>query len=102
MRDAPTGSRETRHGPHPFGRAARYPVDVKREVVVITGGSAGVGRATARAFAKDGAAIGLIARGRERLDATVAEIEHLGGKAVAISADVADAKQVDDAASTLE
>jgi NAD(P)-dependent dehydrogenase (short-subunit alcohol dehydrogenase family) len=83
-------------------RARRVTWLVKREVVVITGGSAGVGRATARAFAKDGAAVGIVARGRERLDATVAEIESLGGRAVAISADVADAHAVDEAASKVE
>ncbi len=63
-------------------------------VVVITGGSAGLGRATAHAFAKEGAHIGLIARGAERLEAARREVEELGGKAVIISADVANAEAV--------
>jgi NADP-dependent 3-hydroxy acid dehydrogenase YdfG len=50
--------------------------------IVITGGSAGVGRATARAFADEGARIALIARGRERLEAIKREVEGLGGKAL--------------------
>jgi NAD(P)-dependent dehydrogenase (short-subunit alcohol dehydrogenase family) len=71
-------------------------------VVVVTGASAGVGRATARAFARDGAAVGLIARGHERLEATRSELESLGASALAVSADVADAAQVEDAAARFE
>ena len=63
-------------------------------VIVITGGSAGVGRATARRFARDGAAIAVLARGQDGLDATVAEIEALGGRGLAIPTDVADPEQV--------
>ena len=70
--------------------------------VVITGASAGVGRATARAFAERGVALGLIARGQEGLDATVKEIEAAGGRAIAIAADVADASAVEDAAQRVE
>jgi NAD(P)-dependent dehydrogenase (short-subunit alcohol dehydrogenase family) len=51
-------------------------------VVVITGASAGVGRATARAYGARGAHVGLIARGRDGLDAARREIEKLGGRAV--------------------
>jgi NAD(P)-dependent dehydrogenase (short-subunit alcohol dehydrogenase family) len=72
------------------------------EVVVVTGGSAGVGRATARAFAREGAAIGLIARGGERLEAAKAEVEGLGGRAVAVQADVADADRIESAAREIE
>lgn len=72
------------------------------EVVVITGASAGVGRATARAFAREGAAIGLIARGRDGLEATRAEVEALGGRALVLRCDVADAEQVERAAETAE
>ena len=72
------------------------------EVVVVTGASAGVGRATVRLFAREGAAIGLIARGGERLDDAKAEVERLGGRAVAVQADVADAEQVSAAAETIE
>lgn len=74
----------------------------RREVVVITGASAGVGRATARAFAREGARIGLLARGRDRLDAARREVEALGGRAVAVPADVADAAQVEAAAGEVE
>lgn len=72
------------------------------ENVVITGASAGVGRATAHAFAKRGAKVGLIARGTGGLDAACKEVESLGGHAFAIPADVADAKQVENAAAQLE
>lgn len=70
--------------------------------VVITGGSAGVGRATARRFAEEAANIGLIARGEERLNAAVAEVTDLGGKAVACPADVADTNAVEQAAEEIE
>ena len=53
----------------------------KPEVVVITGASAGVGRATAVAFAKRGARVGLLARGRDGLKGARAEVESAGGKA---------------------
>ena len=72
------------------------------EVVAITGASAGVGRATAREFAKRGAHIGLIARGREGLEAARREVETAGGKAVVFPTDVADAKQVEAAADAIE
>lgn len=72
------------------------------EVVVITGASAGVGRATAREFARHGAHIGLIARGTEGLEAARKEVEVAGGRAVAISADVADAEQIEAAADRIE
>ena len=74
----------------------------KREVVVITGASAGVGRATAQAFARDGARIGLLARGRERLEAAKREVESLGGAGLAIPTDVADPDQVELAAEGVE
>ena len=72
------------------------------EVVVITGATAGVGRATVREFAKRGARIALLARGSERLAETRAEVEQLGGKALAIVADVADHHQVRSAAERIE
>lgn len=71
-------------------------------VVAITGASAGLGRAIARAFARRGAAVGLIARGRDALEATAREVEALGGRALVLPADVADPAAVDAAAGRLE
>jgi short-subunit dehydrogenase len=72
-------------------------------VVVITGASAGLGRAIAQAFAKsEGARIGLIARGRDRLEATKRDIETLGGEALILQADVADANAIEAAAEKVE
>lgn len=73
-----------------------------RKVVVITGASAGVGRATIREFARRKASIGLIARGRDGLEAARREVEAAGGKALVLPLDVADAKAVDDAAARVE
>lgn len=74
----------------------------KGKVVVVTGASAGVGRATVKEFARRGASLGLIARGRERLDATKREVEQFGGRAIVLPADVANADQVEDAAEQTE
>jgi short-subunit dehydrogenase len=74
----------------------------RREVVVITGASAGVGRAVVREFAKDRAKIGLIARGREGLEAARREVEEAGGEALVLPLDVADADAVDRAAERVE
>jgi short-subunit dehydrogenase len=74
----------------------------KRDVVVITGASGGVGRATARKFAADGAKIGLIARGRKGLEATAREVEEAGGQALVLPADVSRADQVEAAAAAVE
>jgi NAD(P)-dependent dehydrogenase (short-subunit alcohol dehydrogenase family) len=72
------------------------------ETVVITGASGGIGRAVARAYGRRGASVGLIARGQAGLDGAVADVEDAGGKALAISADVADYEQVNRAASQVE
>ena len=72
------------------------------EVVVITGASAGLGRAIAQRFADAGARIGLIARGRERLEAARADVEARGGRALVIQADVADAAAIAGAADEVE
>jgi NAD(P)-dependent dehydrogenase (short-subunit alcohol dehydrogenase family) len=70
--------------------------------VVITGASAGVGRATARLFAERGANVGLIARGREGLEGVSREVEGRGASAVPVAADVADPDRVETAAETVE
>lgn len=72
------------------------------EVVVITGASAGIGRATVRAFAARGASIGLLARGRDGLLAAKREVEDLGGKALVLPLDVSAADQVELAAAEVE
>ena len=71
-------------------------------VVVITGASAGVGRAVARLLAERGDAVGLIARGEQRLAAAVREVEELGARAHFVSVDVADADAVEAAAKEIE
>src|SRR4051794_35210402 len=70
--------------------------------VVITGASAGVGRATARAFARRGDRVALLARGRAGLDAAAGEVRALGGQALTIELDVADAAAVEAAAERVE
>ena len=72
------------------------------EVVVITGASAGVGRATAVAFAKRGARVGLLARGRDGLEGARTEVESAGGKALIIPTDVSDADAIEVAAQRVE
>jgi len=73
-----------------------------QEVVVVTGASAGVGRAVAREFGKRRARVGLIARGTDGLEATQKEIEALGGQAIVLPTDVAEADKVDLAAAEVE
>src|SRR4051812_24386802 len=72
------------------------------KVVVITGASAGVGRALVRRFARTGAHLGLLARGPDGLKAARKEAEELGAKARVAIVDVADAGQVEAAAAQIE
>jgi NAD(P)-dependent dehydrogenase (short-subunit alcohol dehydrogenase family) len=71
-------------------------------VVVVTGASGGIGRATAVAFARRGGRVALLARGEAGLDAARREIEQAGGEAVAIPIDIADFAAVDRAATEIE
>jgi NAD(P)-dependent dehydrogenase (short-subunit alcohol dehydrogenase family) len=72
------------------------------EVVVVTGASAGVGRAVVREFARSGASVGLIARGWDGLEGARREVEELGGRGLVLPLDVADADAVDRAAARVE
>src|SRR5690348_6464771 len=74
----------------------------QRQVVVITGASAGVGRATACAFARESACVGLLARGEAGLDAARTDVERLGGQALVVPTDVADPEEVENAAAAVE
>jgi NAD(P)-dependent dehydrogenase (short-subunit alcohol dehydrogenase family) len=72
------------------------------QTIVITGASAGIARATARLYGVRGANVGLIARGQVGLDGAVSDVVQAGGKALAVSADVADYEQVQEAARQVE
>ena len=72
------------------------------QVVVVTGASGGIGRATAIAYGARGATVALLARGEEGLSAAAKEVEAAGGRALALAVDVADAEQVEQAAATVE
>jgi NAD(P)-dependent dehydrogenase (short-subunit alcohol dehydrogenase family) len=71
-------------------------------VVVVTGASAGVGRATARRFAARGDRVALLARSEQGLAEVAAEVSEAGGEPLVLPTDVADAGQVDDAAAAAE
>lgn len=75
---------------------------MQNQCVVITGASAGIGRATALAFGKRGCRVALLARGSDGLEAAKREIEELGGRALVIPTDVADHAQVEAAAEQVE
>ena len=87
--------------------AGGYEGNVGREgfrgrVVVVTGASSGVGRAVVRRFARDGALVALVARGADGLEAAADEVRELGGRALIVPADVADADAVERAADEIE
>jgi NAD(P)-dependent dehydrogenase (short-subunit alcohol dehydrogenase family) len=75
---------------------------MESQTVVVTGASAGIGRATARLFGQRGDRVGLIARGQAGLDGAARDVEEAGGKALAVSADVADYEQATAAARQIE
>ncbi|MCQ8783718.1 SDR family oxidoreductase [Mangrovibrevibacter kandeliae] len=80
----------------------RRPRAKRPPIVVVTGASAGVGRAVVRAFAEERAKIGLIARGIDGLEGAKAEVEAAGGEALVVPCDVADAAAVERAAQAVE
>jgi NAD(P)-dependent dehydrogenase (short-subunit alcohol dehydrogenase family) len=71
-------------------------------VAVVTGASAGIGRAVAREFARHGWRVALLARGTDGLEGARSDVERLGGEALVIVTDVADAAQVEDAATQVQ
>jgi NAD(P)-dependent dehydrogenase (short-subunit alcohol dehydrogenase family) len=77
-------------------------VPKKARVVVVTGASAGVGRATAVEFASKGAFIGLLARGLDGLEGARRDVEAAGGRGLVLQTDVSDAQQVEAAATRVE
>jgi NAD(P)-dependent dehydrogenase (short-subunit alcohol dehydrogenase family) len=74
----------------------------KRETVIVTGASAGLGRAIAHEFAKHGAVVGLIARSADALRDAKRECEELGGQAMVLPADVSDHDALDKSAANFE
>ena len=76
--------------------------ELSAEVVVVTGATSGVGRATAQEFARHGASVGLLARGNDGLEGAVEDVEAVGGRALAVETDVTDYEQVEEAAERVE
>src|SRR5919199_6269431 len=96
-------SDDNRTGEHSVQKGAGSSLTASQpEIVVVTGASAGVGRAIVRAFAREGAHIGLLARGRDGLEGARRDVEALGGRALVLPTDVADAEGVERAAEAVE
>ena len=74
----------------------------RRPVVVVTGGSAGIGRAAVREFASAGYDVAIIARGQAGIDGAVADVEELGGTALGLSVDVSKIDDVESATDRIE
>ena len=77
-------------------------MDRTGQIIVVTGSSGGIGRATAIEFARQGATVALLARGEAGLAGAAREVEAAGGQAWTLSVDVADADAVDAAAARIE
>ena len=69
---------------------------------MVTGGTAGVGRATVRAFADNGDDVAILARGEDGLKGARGDVEDLGARCLTVPTDVADAEQVEAAAERIE
>lgn len=78
------------------------PTTDRKPVAVVTGGTAGIGRATVRAFAAAGYDVAVLARGQAGLDATIADVEQAGRRGLGIPTDVAELAQVESAADRVE
>jgi NAD(P)-dependent dehydrogenase (short-subunit alcohol dehydrogenase family) len=89
-------------GNHKMDNRNRNEQDPRRKVVVVTGASAGVGRAIAIEFGRHGAAVGLLARGLDGLQGARKDVERVGGTACLVQTDVADPDQVERAAAHIE
>jgi NAD(P)-dependent dehydrogenase (short-subunit alcohol dehydrogenase family) len=85
--------RETAANCEPFRKIVEGGMDLglKGKVAIVTGGTQGIGRATALLLAREGASVAVAARGRERLEQTAAEIRAAGGKVAALQVDVSKA-----------
>ena len=74
---------------------------IKGKIALVTGASSGIGAATARKLAAEGVIVGLAARRKDKLDSLVADIESVGGRAIALQADVTDSASMQNATRTL-
>ena len=76
-------------------------MNLNGKVALVTGAGSGIGKASAVAFAKAGAKVGVLSHTRSEIDQTAAEIQRDGGEAIAVTADVADAAAVEAAVGQL-